>query len=89
MILNANHIIDIGPSAGKNGGGIVFSGTVNELLKSDTITSKYLSKKLKIKYTKNPRPGNGKNILLKGCKGNNLKDIDVTCLLYTSPSPRD
>ena len=77
MILNANHIIDIGPSAGKNGGAIVFSGTVNELLKSDTITSKYLSEKLKIKHTKNPRPGNGKNILLKGCKGNNLKNIDV------------
>ena len=55
-----------------------FSGTVNELLKSDTITSKYLSEKLKIKHTKNPRPGNGKNILLKGCKGNNLKNIDVT-----------
>jgi excinuclease ABC subunit A len=77
MILKADHIIDIGPMAGKNGGEIISEGTPSLLKKKDTLTAKYLNNKKRIHIPKVRRLGNGKSLILKGCIGNNLKDIDV------------
>ena len=83
MILNADHIIDIGPFAGKEGGEIIFSGTKKELLKSKSLTAEYINNKLKIDKPEKIRPGNGKFIELSGCTGNNLKDVDLKIALNT------
>lgn len=77
MILCADHIIDIGPKAGKNGGQIIFEGTPKQMMKSQTLTAQYISGKKKIEVRPELRKGNGKFIELKGCTGNNLKNIDV------------
>ncbi|MEN3042912.1 MAG: excinuclease ABC subunit UvrA, partial [Fervidobacterium sp.] len=75
VIKNADYVIDIGPGAGVNGGYIVFSGTVDELLKSeDSLTGKYLSGKLRIDTPKERRKGNGRFIRIAGAKHNNLKN---------------
>ena len=83
MILNADHIIDIGPYAGNDGGEIIFSGTKSELIKSDSLTAKYINNKLRIEKPEKIRPGNGYFIELKGCTGNNLKNIDLKINLNT------
>ena len=77
MMLRADHLIDMGPYAGKNGGEIISQGTPDKILKEDTLTSQYLTGKLQIKIPKERRKGNGKFINLLGCKGNNLKNIDA------------
>lgn len=77
MILSADHVIDIGPHAGRLGGKIVAQGTPEEVAKSDTLTAKYLSGKLSIPIPEERRKGNGKSIIIKGAKGNNLKNINV------------
>ena len=90
MMRQADYIIDIGPKAGRLGGHIVFSGTPAELLKSDTLTAKYLSGELSatlpIANSQSPiatlpslQGGDGGRLLvLRGCKGNNLKGVDVS-----------
>lgn len=78
MMLASDYVVDLGPRAGRHGGEVVFSGTPQEMLKADTLTSSYLNGKLQIEVPKNRRPGNGKTIVLKGCKGNNLKNVDAT-----------
>ena len=83
MIISADHIIDIGPLAGKDGGEIIFSGNFKELLKSNSLTAEYINNKLKIDKPEKIRPGNGKFIELKGCSGNNLKNISVKIALNT------
>jgi excinuclease ABC subunit A len=83
MILNADHIIDIGPYAGNDGGEIIFSGTKSELIKSNSLTAKYINNKLRIEKPEKIRPGNGDFIELKGCTGNNLKNIDLKINLNT------
>ena len=83
MMLAADWIIDLGPRAGRNGGEVVFQGTTDQLLKSNTLTAGYLNGKLdtvSAKYSKR-RAGNGQSITLRGCRGNNLKDIDVEFML--------
>ena len=77
MILRADHIIDIGPMAGKNGGEIISQGSPKTLKKQQTLTAQYLNHKKKIELPKIRRKGNGKSIVLSGCTGNNLKNIDV------------
>ena len=77
MMLQADYIVDIGPKAGRKGGEVVFAGTPQDMLKSGTITAEYLNGKRKIEVPASRRKGNGKTIELKGCKGNNLKNIDV------------
>ena len=77
MMLNADYIVDIGPKAGRKGGEVVFQGTVDDMLKADTITAQYLSGKLNIELPATRRKGNGKSLVLRGCRGNNLKNIDV------------
>ncbi|MEC8133708.1 MAG: excinuclease ABC subunit UvrA, partial [Bacteroidota bacterium] len=77
MIEQANHILDIGPYAGKNGGTIISQGGPKELLKAKTLTAAYLNGELAIEIPKKRRKGNGKFIELKGCTGNNLKNVIV------------
>ena len=89
MMRQADYIIDIGPKAGRLGGHIVFSGTPAELLKSDTLTAKYLSGELSatlpLANSQSPiatlpslQGGDGSRLLvLRGCKGNNLKGVDI------------
>ncbi len=83
MILKSDHIIDIGPHAGKNGGEIIFSGNKKELLNCDSLTAQYINNKRKISIPKKHRSGNGKLIKLTGCTGNNLKNIDLKIPLNT------
>ena len=77
MMVNADYIVDIGPKAGRKGGEVVFQGTPEEMLKTDTITAQYLNGTLNIEIPSKRRKGNTQSLVLKGCKGNNLKNIDV------------
>lgn len=78
MMLSADYIIDLGPKAGRLGGEVVFQGTVEQMLKSNTITAQYLNGKRKIEIPKIRRNiSRGKSIKLIGASGNNLKNIDV------------
>ncbi len=83
MIMHADYVIDIGPKAGKNGGEIIFAGTPSQMMNSGTMTANYLSGKQRIEIPVQRRLGNGKNIVLSGCSGNNLKNISVTFPLGT------
>ena len=77
MMLAADYIVDIGPKAGRKGGDVVFQGTVDEMLKANTITAQYLNGQQNIMLPPQRRKGNGHSLVLHGCKGNNLKNIDV------------
>lgn len=77
MMRAADWIIDIGPKAGRKGGQVVFQGRPADMLKTSTITAQYLNGKRNIAIPSERRKGNGKKILLHGCRGNNLKNIDV------------
>ena len=79
MMRQADYIVDIGPKAGRLGGHIVFSGTPAELLKADTLTAKYLRGELKaaIATPDNPNHPDNPVLTLHGCRGNNLKGVDV------------
>ena len=76
MMRNADYIVDIGPRAGRKGGEVVFQGTPDELLKTNTLTAQYLNGTTSIEIGKR-RKGSGKSLVLRGCTGNNLKHIDV------------
>lgn len=85
MMRQADYIIDIGPKAGRLGGHIVFSGTPAELLKAETMTAKYLRGELKATLlpVQNgssvlPDGSTVNTLILRGCKGNNLKNVDVS-----------
>lgn len=78
MMLESDYVIDIGPKAGRKGGKVVFAGTPEEMLKRGTLTAGYLNGSLKIEVPAKRRKGNGKKLTLKGCSGNNLKDVDLT-----------
>jgi excinuclease ABC subunit A len=74
----ADYIVDVGPGAGVHGGEIVFQGTVKDIKKcKNSITGQYLSGKRKIEVPATRREGNGKSLIIKGAKENNLKNIDV------------
>jgi len=77
MIVRADHVIDIGPKAGKYGGQIISQGTPAALLKENTITAQYLNGKMKIEVPKTRRKGNGKFLKLSGATGNNLKNVSI------------
>lgn len=78
-MLASDYLIDIGPGAGIFGGHVVAAGTPTEVMHNKaSITGQYLSGVKAIAVPKSRRSGNGKKILLKGCTGNNLKNIDVT-----------
>ena len=77
MMLEADYIVDLGPRAGRLGGNIVFAGTPKEMLKTDTLTARYLTGKKEIEFASQRRTGNGKKIILSGATGNNLKNVTV------------
>ena len=83
-MLQADYLIDIGPKSGIHGGYVMAAGTPEEVMNTpESITGQYLSGKLKIDVPKKRRKGNGKFIELKGCKENNLKNVDVKFPLGT------
>ncbi|MFT6147722.1 MAG: excinuclease ABC subunit A [Saprospiraceae bacterium] len=77
IMLASDYLIDLGPGAGKHGGELVAAGKPETFLTQDTITANYLNQSVKIEVPEKRREGNGKTIVLKGAKGNNLKGIDV------------
>ncbi|MGV8136361.1 MAG: excinuclease ABC subunit UvrA [Mangrovibacterium sp.] len=78
MMLSADYLVDMGPFAGRHGGEIVAAGKPRDVLLKDTLTSRYLTGKLKIEVPLQRREGNGKVLTLTGCRGHNLKNIDVS-----------
>ena len=80
MMRQADFIIDIGPKAGRLGGEIVFEGTPAELLKADTLTAKYLRGELSatLPLASSPLASSPNSLVLRGCRGNNLKGVDVS-----------
>jgi excinuclease ABC subunit A len=78
MMLESDFIIDIGPGPGLHGGHIVAQGSPKEFLKNNSLTAAYLNGKLKIPVPESRKGGNGKNIVLKGARGNNLKNLNVS-----------
>jgi len=77
MILSADHVLDVGPYAGRNGGKVVAQGTPEQILHSCSLTAEYLNGHRKIEVPKKRREGNGKKLILKGATGHNLKNVDV------------
>lgn len=78
MMLNADYIVDIGPRAGRRGGEVVFQGTPDNMIKTDTITAQYLNGHKTIPLPALRRPGNGKDLTIIGASGNNLKNVNVS-----------
>ncbi|MCF8361638.1 MAG: excinuclease ABC subunit UvrA [Prolixibacteraceae bacterium] len=77
MMLNADYVVDLGPYAGRHGGKIMGAGKPDVIVKGNSLTSKYLRGEMKIEIPKTRRSGSGKSIVLKGCSGNNLKNINA------------
>ena len=77
MMLSSDYIIDMGPKAGRMGGEVVYEGTPQEMLQKETLTSQYLTGKMKIEIPTERRKGNGHSLWIRGAKGNNLKNVDV------------
>ncbi|SFQ53641.1 excinuclease ABC subunit UvrA [Parafilimonas terrae] len=78
IMLAADHLIDIGPKAGYHGGRVVAEGDPKQMLKLNTLTAGYLNGVHTIAVPAERRKGNGKKLVLKGAKGNNLKNVDAT-----------
>ncbi len=78
MIMAADYIVDMGPTAGVHGGEIVAAGKPNEILKKKTLTSDYLTDRKQIEVPAKRRNGKPLTIELKGAEGNNLKKVDLT-----------
>ncbi|MDG2247147.1 MAG: excinuclease ABC subunit UvrA [Flavobacteriales bacterium] len=78
MMLDSDHLIDIGPGAGIHGGAIVAQGSPKDHLTGESVTAKYLSGALEIEVPKKRRVGNKKKLVLKGASGHNLKNVDLT-----------
>lgn len=83
MILSSDHIIDMGPGAGRHGGQVVAWGTPDELKSFNTLTSSYLNNKKKFDIPKTRRKGNGKFLVMTGASGHNLNNVDVVLPLGT------
>ncbi len=77
MILSADHIVDLGPGAGRLGGELVACGSPTQILKGGTLTAEYLNQTREISLPKQRRPGNGMELVLCGASGNNLKSVSV------------
>ncbi len=78
MMIASDYVIDIGPEAGKHGGEIISIGSPKDLLKSRTLTADYLNGSKTFEIPETRRPSNGKEIVLKGARGNNLKNVTLT-----------
>lgn len=77
IMLASDYVIDLGPRAGRKGGKVVFAGTPQQMLKSNTLTANYLKNIEMINVPAKRRSGNGKSIKLYGACGNNLKNVNV------------
>ena len=77
IMVAADYVIDLGPKAGRKGGNVVFAGTPEQMLKSNTLTANYLKNIEMITVPSQRRAGNGKSIRLFGARGNNLKNVNV------------
>ncbi|HET7465035.1 MAG TPA: excinuclease ABC subunit UvrA [Candidatus Dormibacteraeota bacterium] len=83
-IRSADYMVDIGPAAGEHGGEIVASGTVAEVLRNpNSLTAAYLRGDKEIPLPRKRRAGNGKKLVIRGAKANNLKNVDVSVPLGT------
>ena len=78
MMREADYVIDIGPKAGRLGGEIMFQGTPKQMLQADTLTAKYLTGECVCSTPSEDHQEADKWLTLSGCKGNNLKDIEVS-----------
>lgn len=78
MMLDSDHIIDIGPGAGRHGGQVIAQGAPEEFVKNKSLTAAYLNGERAIAVPDQRREGNGKEVVLKGASGNNLKAVDTT-----------
>jgi len=83
MILSSDHIIDMGPGAGRHGGQIVAWGSPDEIKSFNTLTSGYLNRNKKFNIPETRRNGNGKFLLMTGASGHNLNNVDVVFPLGT------
>ena len=83
MMLQSDYIVDIGPKAGRKGGEVVFQGSPEQMLKTDTLTANYLNGTLQIPIPQHRREGNGKSLILRGATGHNLRDVTLTLPLNT------
>jgi excinuclease ABC subunit A len=83
MMLESDYILDIGPGAGRHGGHVVGHGDPETFLKNNSTTAKFLSGQIRIPYGKERRKGSGQKIVLKGAKGNNLKNVTMEIPLGT------
>ena len=83
IMLAADYIVDIGPGAGRKGGRVVFQGTPSRLLETDTLTADYLQGRRSVRMPEVRRKGNGKHLMLLGCTGHNLRDVDLEIPLGT------
>jgi excinuclease ABC subunit A len=77
IMLESDFILDMGPGAGIHGGTVVASGSPDELIALNSITAQYLSGKLSLQVPSVRRPGNGKEIEIKGASGHNLKSVNT------------
>ncbi len=77
IMLESDYVIDIGPGAGLHGGRVVAAAAPGKMLGFDTVTAKYITGKLKIEIPSKRRKGNGKNIVLSGATGHNLKNVTL------------
>lgn len=78
MILEADHVIDMGPAAGMHGGSVVAEGSPQDILAANTLTAAYLNGRKEISIPEKRREGNGLSLTIKGANGNNLKNVNVT-----------
>lgn len=83
MMLEADYVVDIGPKAGRKGGEVVFEGTPDEMLRTQTLTARYLNGSLRIEVPSVRRKGNGQTLELLGCTGHNLQNVDFRLPLGT------
>lgn len=78
IMKEADYVVDIGPGAGRHGGEVVFQGTPEKMLDTDTLTASYLKGTREIAVPEKRRKGNGKFLKIKGATGHNLKDVDLS-----------
>ena len=78
MMRSADYIIDVGPKAGRRGGRVVAAGSYAQIVKQDSITADYLTGRRKIALPEQLRQGSGEVLTIRGARGNNLKNIDVS-----------
>lgn len=83
IMLASDYIIDLGPGAGKHGGQVVGEGIPKEFVKQNTLTARYLSGRERIPVPKTRRKGNGRQLVLRGASGHNLREVDVKIPLGT------